>query len=62
LAQVGHRGRSDEDGCPALVQIGEELAAICLSDLNIPGMNGFAESSAMTTKQDYPSRNTHLNS
>ena len=41
LAQIGYLVRSAGDGFSALVELQKELPNILVSDLNMPGMNGF---------------------
>jgi len=42
LAEIGYRVRTAEDGVSALTAIRDEAPEIILSDLNMPGMSGFA--------------------
>jgi DNA-binding NtrC family response regulator len=42
FAELGYRVRAVEDGFSALVEISREEPEILLSDLNMPGMSGFA--------------------
>ncbi|MGO9339804.1 MAG: response regulator [Terracidiphilus sp.] len=41
LEEMGFRVRTAEDGLSALIEIGEEIPDILLSDLHMPGMSGF---------------------
>ncbi len=41
FTELGHSVRSAEDGSSALLEIGQEVPDIILSDLNMPRMSGF---------------------
>jgi len=41
LAQIGYLVRSAGDGFSALAELQKEIPTILISDLNMPGMNGF---------------------
>ena len=41
FAAIGYQVRTAEDGNSALIALGEEMAEVLISDLNMPGMSGF---------------------
>ena len=41
LTRIGYRARSAEDGFSALAEFRKEVPDVILTDLNMPGMNGF---------------------